>query len=189
MRSLTVLSKVSLKSSEHKVQKDAAFRRGSRNHRDNGKNEPMNTTKKVKTLDRSLAEGTTIGRRSFIAGAATATVPLIALSQSRDYGNNGPQVRYPDPDILVLDTRFGKYKVGNAAIQRLYTGMRWAEGPAWSGTGGYLVWSDIPNNVQHRWVIDDGHVSVVRNPSNFSNGNTFDWEGRQLSCEHATRRV
>ena len=67
--------------------------------------------------------------------------------------------------------------------------MLWAEGPAWNGVGRYLVWSDIPNNVQHRWLAEDNHVSAFRSPSNFSNGNTFDFEGRQLSCEHATRRV
>jgi gluconolactonase len=67
--------------------------------------------------------------------------------------------------------------------------MRWAEGPAWSGAGQYLVWSDIPNDAQMRWVPDDGHVSVLRKPASFSNGNTFDREWRQISCEHATRRV
>jgi gluconolactonase len=67
--------------------------------------------------------------------------------------------------------------------------MLWAEGPAWNGVGRYLVWSDIPNNIQCRWLAEDGHVSVFRNPSNNSNGNTFDFEGRQVSCEHATRRV
>jgi gluconolactonase len=67
--------------------------------------------------------------------------------------------------------------------------MLWAEGPAWNGVGRYLVWSDIPNNVQMRWLDDDGHVSVFRNPSGYSNGNTFDWQGRQLSCEHGNRRV
>jgi gluconolactonase len=148
----------------------------------------MDAKNKLETSQSLTADGT-IGRRSFIAGAVTAGIPLVALSQNRDYGSSGPQVRYPDPDIVVLDSRFAKYKIGNAAIQRLYTGLRWAEGPAWSGTGGYLVWSDIPNNVQHRWLLDDGHISVIRNPSNYSNGNTFDWEGRQLSCEHATRRV
>jgi gluconolactonase len=55
--------------------------------------------------------------------------------------------------------------------------------------GNYLVWSDIPNNIQYRWIADDGRVSVFRNPANNSNGNTFDWEGRQISCEHASRRV
>ena len=50
--------------------------------------------------------------------------------------------------------------------------------------GRYLVWSDIPNNRQLRWLEDDGHVSVFRTPSNNSNGNTFDFQGRQLSCEH-----
>ena len=60
---------------------------------------------------------------------------------------------------------------------------------AWNSVGKFLVWSDIPNNRQLRWSEDDGHVSVFRSPSNNSNGNTFDYQGRQLSCEHVTRRV
>ena len=79
--------------------------------------------------------------------------------------------------------------VGNTAIQRLYTGTLWAEGVAWNGVGRYLVWSDIPNNRQMRWIEEDGRVTVFRSPSGFSNGNTFDFEGRQLSCEHGNRRV
>jgi gluconolactonase len=88
-----------------------------------------------------------------------------------------------------LDKRFARYKIGNTPIQRLYTGMLWGEGPAWCGVGRFLVWSDIPNNVQLRWLNEDGHVSVFRTPSNYTNGNTFDWQGRQLSCEHGARRV
>ncbi|NDA68810.1 MAG: SMP-30/gluconolactonase/LRE family protein, partial [Verrucomicrobia bacterium] len=65
----------------------------------------------------------------------------------------------------------------------------WAEGCAWNAVGRYLLWSDIPNNVQMRWLEEDGHVSTFRNPVNNTNGNTFDWEGRELSCEHLTRRV
>ena len=67
--------------------------------------------------------------------------------------------------------------------------MLWAEGPAWNGVGKYLVWSDIPNDIQLRWLEDDGHVSVMRRPAGNSNGNTFDREGRQISCEHGNRRV
>jgi gluconolactonase len=63
------------------------------------------------------------------------------------------------------------------------------EGPAWCAQGQYLVWSDIPNNRQLRFLEDDGHVTTFRNPCGYSNGNTFDFEGRQLSCEHAGRRV
>lgn len=98
-------------------------------------------------------------------------------------------MRYPDPDIVVLDPRFAKYKLGNTPIQRLYTGTLWAEGPAWSGAGRYLVWSDIPNNCQLRYLNEDGHVSVMRRPSGYSNGNTFDFHGRQISCQHGNRRV
>ena len=129
-----------------------------------------------------------MGRRAFMAGVAAATA-VTASGQERKYGRDAPPVRYPDPDILVLDKRFAQYKIGNTPIQRLHTGMLWAEGPAWNSVGRYLVWSDIPNNIQHRWLDEDGHVSVFRNPANNSNGNTFDWEGRQVSCEHATRRV
>ncbi len=97
--------------------------------------------------------------------------------------------RYPDPDVIALEPAFEKLIQGNAPIRRLHTGMLWAEGPAWNGAGNYLVWSDIPNNAQMRYLPEDGHVSVLRNNANNSNGNTFDFQGRQISCEHATRKV
>ena len=131
-------------------------------------------------------------RRSFLAlaGAAFSTVALGRdAALGRDFGPNAQPVRYPDPDIVVLDKRFEKYKIGNTPIQRLYTGTLWAEGPAWNGVGRYLLWSDIPNNAQMRWLEEDGHVSTFRAPANNSNGNTFDYQGRQISCEHLTRRV
>jgi len=67
--------------------------------------------------------------------------------------------------------------------------LLWAEGPAWNGGGRYLVFSDIPNDRHLRWLEEDGHVSEFHKPSNYGNGNTFDWEGRLLTCEHNTRRV
>jgi gluconolactonase len=129
-------------------------------------------------------------RRSFLAGiggAAMAAGTLEAQSP-RDWSGKEP-VRYPDPDVVQLEKSFAKYKIGNTPIQRVATGMLWAEGPAWNGVGRFLVWSDIPNNRQMRRLEEDGHVSVYRNPAGNSNGNTFDWQGRQLSCEHGNRRV
>ena len=134
-----------------------------------------------------------LGRRRFLAAAAAVvTAGRLASAQGRrNYGANAPPVRYPDPDVVVLDPRFEKYKLGNSAIRRLYHSrdMLWAEGPAWNGVGRYLLWSDIPNNVQMRWLEEDGHVSVFRHPSGNSNGNTFDYQGRQIACEHGNRRV
>ncbi len=95
--------------------------------------------------------------------------------------------RYPDPRIEKLDKRFPKQ--GNAGIDRIATGFRWAEGPVYFRDGGYLLWSDIPNNRMMRWLEEDGHVSVFRAPSNYSNGNTRDREGRLVTCEHDARRV
>src|SRR4051812_26669582 len=125
-------------------------------------------------------------RRTFLSTlAASAAGSLLA----RDYGVNGQPERYPDPDVIALDESFKKYIQGNSPLRRLHTGLLWAEGPAWNGSGNYLVWSDIPNNAQMRYLPEDGHVSVLRSNSNFSNGNTFDFQARQISCEHATRRV
>ena len=131
-----------------------------------------------------------LARRRFCLGlTAAAATSTSALGLAREFGQGAPPVRYPDPDIVVLDKRFAKYKLGNTPIQRLHTGTLWAEGPAWNGVGRYLLWSDIPNNVQWRWLEEDGHVSIFRNPSGNSNGNTFDYQGRQIACEHGNRRI
>lgn len=136
-------------------------------------------------------------RRSFLKVALGGAAALSAIAQPsgtsgvsapRDWSGRTP-IPYPDPDVVALDKRFQRYMVANTAIQRLYTGTLWAEGAAWNGVGRYLVWSDIPNNRQMRWIEEEGRVTVFRAPSGFSNGNTFDFEGRQLSCEHGGRRV
>ena len=101
---------------------------------------------------------------------------------------SGP-TRYPDPAVEVVDPRFQRYRLGNAAVERLYTGCRWAEGPVWFGDGRYLLWSDIPNDRVLRWSEETGAVSVFRQPSHFSNGHTRDRQGRLVTCEHGTRRV
>jgi gluconolactonase len=129
-----------------------------------------------------------LNRRHFLAAAGAAFSAAVAGAQQRDWSGNNP-VRYPDPDIVVIDPRFAKYKIGNTPIQRLHTGTLWAEGTAWCGAGRFLVWSDIPNDRQLRWLEEDGHVSVYRQPAGNSNGNTFDYQGRQISCEHGNRRV
>jgi gluconolactonase len=112
--------------------------------------------------------------------------PSVVSNPPRDFSQ---PVTYPDPDIITLDPSFNALRVGNTPIQRLWTGGMWCEGPAWNGQGQYLIWSDIPNNRQMRWINDDGRVTVFRQPSGNSNGNTFDHQGRQLSCEHSGRRV
>ena len=141
----------------------------------------------------SQAESKTIdlNRRSFLAAAAALTASAGVQADDDEYGPNAAPVRYPDHRIVTIDDRFKKLTLGNTPVQRLYhsKNMLWAEGPAWNGVGRYLVWSDIPNNVQHRWLEEDGHVSTFRHPSNNSNGNTFDFHGRQISFEHLTRSV
>src|SRR4051812_3665298 len=130
-------------------------------------------------------------RRKLLRGATALAVTAIAAPEAlaRNYGPGTEPQRYPDPDIVVIDEKRFKAKVGNTTIKRLFTGCLWAEGPAWNTVGQYLVWSDIPNNRQLRYIDETGYISErFRYPSNESNGNTFDFEGRQITAER-TRLV
>jgi gluconolactonase len=140
----------------------------------------------IKTMS---AAGAAVLAPHWLEAQAAAEPPSTVSVPPRDFGPGAPPVTYPDPDLVTVDPAFNGLRVGNTPILRLWTGALWSEGPAWSSQGRYLVWSDIPNDRQLRWVEDDGRVSVFRSPSNNSNGNTFDFQGRQVSCEHLLRRV
>jgi gluconolactonase len=128
--------------------------------------------------------------RALAQKAEVAAPPSTVSSPPRQFGPGAPPTTYfTDPDVVVVDPSFNGMVQVNASIERLWTGARWMEGPAWSSEGRFLVWSDIPNNRQLRYLEEDGSVHVFRSPSNNSNGNTFDFQGRQISCEHLTRRV
>jgi gluconolactonase len=78
---------------------------------------------------------------------------------------------------------------GSARVERLWTGSRWAEGPAWFPAHNTLVWSDIPNDRMLRFDALSGQTAVFRQPARNSNGNTVDREGRLVTCEHGGRQV
>ncbi|OZI59430.1 SMP-30/gluconolactonase/LRE family protein [Bordetella genomosp. 11] len=100
-----------------------------------------------------------------------------------------PAQRYPDPAVRSLTPAFDALHLPLAAVERIATGSRWAEGPVWFGDGRYLLWSDIPNDRILRWDEATGQVGVFRQPSNHANGNTRDRQGRLITCEHGGRRV
>jgi gluconolactonase len=149
-----------------------------------------------------------MNRRAFLAAtAATATVATVKVASAATegpFGETGDPLplsaearlplgpltgsRYPDPHIESLDKRF-KGSPGTGAVERVATGFRWAEGPAYFHAGRYLLFSDIPNNRIMRLLEDDNHLSVYRSPSMNNNGNTVDREGRLVSCEHGGRRI
>jgi len=149
-----------------------------------------------------------MNRRSFLAAtaatAATATLGVAGAATVPPMGETGvpvvptgdlllplgplPGSRYPDPHIESLDKRF-RGSPGTGAVERVATGMRWCEGPAYFRAGRYLIFSDIPNNRMMRLDENDNHLSVFRQPSNNSNGNTVDRQGRLVTCEHGGRRV
>jgi gluconolactonase len=127
-----------------------------------------------------------LNRREFVSLSLAATAALAVPAQAGELGSITD--RYPDSRIKTLDPRFGGLIIGNTPITRIDGGNLWAEGPAWNGVGHYLIWSDIPADSQRRWLEEDGHVSEFRKPSGKSNGNTYDFQGRQIACQHLHRR-
>ncbi|MDB5736329.1 MAG: SMP-30/Gluconolaconase/LRE domain protein [Alphaproteobacteria bacterium] len=142
-----------------------------------------------------------LSRRLMLAGAA-ASLPTLAFAadkaqfapqssilNGRTYGPDAPPNIYPDPDILILDPSANDIFIGHSSIKRVKTGFQWAEGPAWSGEGQYVVFSDVSADIQYRYLWETGEISAFRQQSFNSNGNTFDYEGRQISAQHYLRRV
>src|ERR687898_3278295 len=125
-------------------------------------------------------------RRTFLTTSAAAVFSAGVMQAMQQWQESQ---RYPDPRIEIIDPVFAQYRINAAKVERLATGMRWAEGPVWFGDGRYLLWSDIPNNRIMRWDEPTGAVSVFREPANNTNGHTRDRQGRLLSCEHDARRV
>lgn len=163
-------------------------------------------------LDRQI-----VNRRKLIKGAAAiaatvaVTTKAAAAVTERPFGEFGvptpntdplplgplPGSIYPDPHIESMKkpqgpsfgpTGFPAF-AGTSAVERIATGFRWAEGPCYFPAGRYMLFSDIPNNRIMRISEDDGHVSVFRQPSMNSNGNTIDRDGRLVTCEHSGRRI
>jgi gluconolactonase len=146
-----------------------------------------------------------MNRRAFLAASAATAAASVTTANAATQGPFGetgvplspseplplgplPNSRYPDPHIESLDKRF-KGSPGTGSVERIATGFRWAEGPAYFRAGRYVLFSDIPNNRIMRLLEDDNHLSVYRSPSLNSNGNTTDPHGRLVTCEHSGRRV
>ena len=140
-------------------------------------------------------------RRGMLAGAAVFAptmalaqakpqfAPLSSILNGRIYGPDAPPNVYPDPDILILDPSANALFLGHSSIKRVKTGFEWAEGPAWSSQGQYVVFSDVAGDVQYRYIWETGEITPFRRQSFNSNGNTFDFQGRQISAQHYLRRV
>ena len=137
------------------------------------------TSHQTRTSRDVQSQSSSLPRRSFLATLAGATAAFgMGEVLGRDYGPNAPPVRYPDPDIIALDKRFEATSSETHPSSGCITAKdALGRGAGLECVGKFLLWSDIPNNVQMRWLEEDGHVSVFRNPAGNSNGNTFDYRG------------
>jgi len=136
-----------------------------------------------------LSAAAAFGGKVRAEAPAAPQPPSVVSNPPRLWGPDAPPDIYPDPDIIVIDPSFNDLLLGITALRRLATGFHWAEGPAWCSGGQYLVFSDVQGDTQYRYLWEDGHVGVLRKPSFHSNGNSFDFQGRQLSTQDEFRRV
>jgi len=165
-------------------------------------------------LSDSQHQGGGFDRRKILTGAAALAATAVTMKTATaasvaPLGQTGaptlsteplplgplPGSRYPDshlesakPKLSFGPSDFPAF-AGTMAVERVATGFRWAEGPVYFAAGRYVLFSDIPNNRIMRFSEDDGHLSVYRQPSMNSNGNTIDREGRLITCEHSGRRI
>lgn len=137
----------------------------------------------------AAAAAMTRGANAQPAAGSAAQPPSVISTPPRAWGRWAPPNIYPDPDIIVIDPSFNDLLLGITAIRRLWTGGKWLEGPAWCSQGHYLVFSDVQENAQYRYIWDDGRVTAFRRPSYNSNGSSYDFQGRQLSTQGFMRRV
>jgi gluconolactonase len=146
-----------------------------------------------------------ITRRGVIAGGA-ACIPAMAYAQGvarpalgtprsvisdppREFGPRAAPSISPDPDVLRIDPSFEGLLIGQEVIRRISTGYHFTEGPAWSSEGQYAIFSDVKNDTIYRYIWETGDVTAFRKPSFNSNGNSFDYQGRQMTCQDFFRRV
>ena len=130
-----------------------------------------------------------------LAAAQDASKPALGMPRSvisnppREFGPRAQPSYTPDPDVLRADPAFESLLIGQEAIRRVATGFHFLEGPAWSSEGQYAIFSDVKNDTLYRYLWESGEVSAFRKPSFSTNGNSFDYQGRQLSCQDYFRRV
>ena len=139
-----------------------------------------------------IVELNNVSRRRFLQTAMVAAPVWATVGRSAEKSATprplGP-LDDPGVRIVALDDRFEQLIDRGEVITRHQTGSKWSEGPAWNAAGRYLVWSDVPNSRQWRWLEEDGHVSEFRHPTGRTNGSTFDHEGRMISCQQEGRCV
>src|SRR3978361_1357503 len=131
----------------------------------------------------------TFTRRNILAGAgavaASALVSRTAPAQSFPFT---PNQRYPDPAVQILDPSFAKYRIYSSTVEQVATGMRWAEGPAYFPEGGYLLFSDIPNNRIMKFDEKTNQTSVFRANANYAHANARDRQGRLVPRDDSVTR-
>jgi gluconolactonase len=129
----------------------------------------------------------------------SAVIVVIVVGGSWPQSQSAPSAAQSVTRIERLDPALDRLVAPDAKIEVLAQGYDWVEGPVWVKAGGFLLFSDVPQNVIYRWkegegarpyLKPSGYTSTVRRGGEIgSNGLTLDPEGRLVMCQHGDRRI
>jgi gluconolactonase len=90
--------------------------------------------------------------------------------------------------IEIYDDRMRALIRPDTTLKKLTDVAIHSEGPVHFPEDESVIWSDAHGNRLLRWSASDG-VSVVRDPSDYQNGNYRDLEGRLVSCSSGLQAI
>ena len=139
-------------------------------------------------------------RRAVLAALGALPVAACAARMEGVAGSAAPASERVG-GIDMLDPRLASIIDPQARAEVLGTGYGWAEGPVWvPADGGYLLFTDPPNNVMYRYV-PGGAVEEFLRPSGLAgtvpagireagaNGLALDGEGRLVLADSGSRTI
>ena len=83
---------------------------------------------------------------------------------------------------IALDDRLAQLVDLHSEPEKIATGFVFTEGPLWHPREHHFTFSDVRADTMYRWT-QAGGATVFRKPSGGSNGNTYDRQGRLITCE------
>lgn len=127
------------------------------------------------------------------------TIGLLITACGRQESEPEAGMQTASGDVEVLDEAVTGLIDPAATLTELGSGYAWSEGPVWVEEHDFLLFTDIPNNVIHKWAPDEG-VTRYLQPSGYtgeeprggemgSNGLFISNDGDLLLAQHGDRRI
>ncbi len=119
-----------------------------------------------------------------------ALIAMLTSCKTKE-GKNMGVINLIDPELTSIIDK-------NAEVEIIAEGFEWSEGPLWIDQYKMLLFSDVPNNVIHKWTEEKG-LETYLTPSGYTGSGTYSREpgsngltlkdGKLLLCQHGDRKI